>query len=614
MRNALTEETHHIKVSDETGGEVYDVTLNSTEPFATPRASTPNNGSASGSAKQDSNSSNKKSDAWKFKGASANSSSPPPPATATSSSSSPQTNPPSSPPVLRPLQLVSKVRSDHTRTNSNGTPIPRSSSPVPTSSNSKSTNIASDSQQPLQQQYTAPTRRHPLLSSELPPSPPLEPDMEMQYRNGNGMSGEMYGNGSGQGYLGQQDSSSIGQQQVDQDQSRKAYHSEISRGNQGNQMGGDVSVPIYPGGAASGHLQEASNGSNNLKRPANNRRNMSTSAASTNTNGTAYATASEDEEEGESKPVAKSAQSTYMTAYQSQPSRQSTQPQPSVLLVPTTAEPISYLHQPEASTSASPAESSSGPQRIQPSRRATTGSPRPPSASSATTQRSSKELTRGVSKGKERSNSTGPGLFGAVPAAAAALGFNSGGPPTSFYEEQASTSMVGASTSGTHLEKTGDADFDEDWLKNIELKKRERQYKRQKEAEAVAQVQAQLQQQPVLVRGKSDAQGVEAPGANLGAALNHIGDGDDGTGDPKIIKGKLIGEDHVNYVLMYNMLTGIRIGVSCWIEWIGGIEDGRLTFFSFFCFSPQVSRCQAKMKRPLTDADYSARHKFTFDM
>lgn len=117
-----------------------------------------------------------------------------------------------------------------------------------------------------------------------------------------------------------------------------------------------------------------------------------------------------------------------MTAYQSQPSRQSTQPQPSVLLVPTTAEPISYLHQPEASTSASPAESSSGPQRIQPSRRATTGSPRPPSASSATTQRSSKELTRGVSKGKERSNSTGPGLFGAVPAAAAALGFNSGGP------------------------------------------------------------------------------------------------------------------------------------------------------------------------------------------
>ena len=32
--------------------------------------------------------------------------------------------------------------------------------------------------------------------------------------------------------------------------------------------------------------------------------------------------------------------------------------------------------------------------------------------------------------------------------------------------------------------------------------------------------------------------------------------------EPKVLVGNLIGEDHVNYVLMYNMLTGIRIGVS----------------------------------------------------
>ena len=32
--------------------------------------------------------------------------------------------------------------------------------------------------------------------------------------------------------------------------------------------------------------------------------------------------------------------------------------------------------------------------------------------------------------------------------------------------------------------------------------------------------------------------------------------------DNKVAVGNLIGEDHVNYVLMYNMLTGIRIGVS----------------------------------------------------
>ncbi|KAF5330151.1 hypothetical protein D9611_010588 [Ephemerocybe angulata] len=51
--------------------------------------------------------------------------------------------------------------------------------------------------------------------------------------------------------------------------------------------------------------------------------------------------------------------------------------------------------------------------------------------------------------------------------------------------------------------------------------------------------------------------------------------------------GNLIGEGHVNYVLMYNMLTGIRVGVS---------------------------RCQAKIKRPLTDDDFTARHKFSFDI
>ena len=56
---------------------------------------------------------------------------------------------------------------------------------------------------------------------------------------------------------------------------------------------------------------------------------------------------------------------------------------------------------------------------------------------------------------------------------------------------------------------------------------------------------------------------------------------------PRVLVGNLIGEGHVNYVLMYNMLTGIRIAVS---------------------------RTQAKIKRPLTDGDYTARHKYSFDM
>jgi 1-phosphatidylinositol-4-phosphate 5-kinase len=69
----------------------------------------------------------------------------------------------------------------------------------------------------------------------------------------------------------------------------------------------------------------------------------------------------------------------------------------------------------------------------------------------------------------------------------------------------------------------------------------------------------------------------------------------------KVLVGNLIGEDHVNYVLMYNMLTGIRIGVSSYRPEVCKADM-------------QVSRCQAKIKRPLTDEDYVARHKFSFDM
>ena len=57
--------------------------------------------------------------------------------------------------------------------------------------------------------------------------------------------------------------------------------------------------------------------------------------------------------------------------------------------------------------------------------------------------------------------------------------------------------------------------------------------------------------------------------------------------DAKVLVGNLIGEGHVNYVLMYNMLTGIRIAVSRW---------------------------QAKLRRPLVAEDFTAAHKYSFDM
>lgn len=59
------------------------------------------------------------------------------------------------------------------------------------------------------------------------------------------------------------------------------------------------------------------------------------------------------------------------------------------------------------------------------------------------------------------------------------------------------------------------------------------------------------------------------------------------TEDTKVLVGNLVAEGHRNYVLMYNMLTGIRVAVS---------------------------RCQAKIRRPITNEDYLARHKYSFDM
>lgn len=50
---------------------------------------------------------------------------------------------------------------------------------------------------------------------------------------------------------------------------------------------------------------------------------------------------------------------------------------------------------------------------------------------------------------------------------------------------------------------------------------------------------------------------------------------------------KIVDEDHRNYILMYDMLTGIRISVS---------------------------RCQAKPSRPLSPQDFQSSHKMAFDL
>ncbi|KAA8913604.1 hypothetical protein FN846DRAFT_771807 [Sphaerosporella brunnea] len=62
---------------------------------------------------------------------------------------------------------------------------------------------------------------------------------------------------------------------------------------------------------------------------------------------------------------------------------------------------------------------------------------------------------------------------------------------------------------------------------------------------------------------------------------------EDDVDDDKVVVGTKVDHNHVNWVTAYNMLTGIR-----------------------FC----VSRINAKMDRELTDQDFEAKHKFSFDI
>lgn len=57
--------------------------------------------------------------------------------------------------------------------------------------------------------------------------------------------------------------------------------------------------------------------------------------------------------------------------------------------------------------------------------------------------------------------------------------------------------------------------------------------------------------------------------------------------DDRVVVGTKVDENHANWVTAYNMLTGIRVSVS---------------------------RTNAKPDRELTDADFQAKQKSTFDM
>ncbi|KAJ8082019.1 Phosphatidylinositol-4-phosphate 5-kinase [Marasmius tenuissimus] len=145
-----------------------------------------------------------------------------------------------------------------------------------------------------------------------------------------------------------------------------------------------------------------------------------------------------------------------------------------------------------------------------------------------------------------RRNTTGS-AFNSLPSRASAPGTR-----TSLLSSQ--HAQYGSTPGHTNLFPSDDpSDMTNDIQLHAERIRRERQEKR-------AKAEAALTREPSAIQHRDE----EVP-----------------------LVGNLIGEDHVNYVLMYNMLTGIRIGVS---------------------------RCQAKIKRPITDDDFTARHKYSFDI
>jgi len=76
--------------------------------------------------------------------------------------------------------------------------------------------------------------------------------------------------------------------------------------------------------------------------------------------------------------------------------------------------------------------------------------------------------------------------------------------------------------------------------------------------------------------------------------------------DDKVLVGTKVDMNHANWITAYNMLTGIRF-VVC---------DTTFNLYQNATYKTriQVSRINAKMFRPLTDADFDAKHKFSFDM
>ena len=452
-----------------------------------------------------------------------------------------------------------------------------------------------------QSSFTAPTRHHPFLS-ELPPSPPLEADYIAGHDSRNGLMSTVT-NGSSQipAYPGNafsfSSSSSSSSNTYTDDRAdgasvpaaplltkapvaRRAYTADSTQilGSASTSAPKVTAAPTLVDkpaqlDGASTSQQQSQPGTGAYRSPIKLKERRNASNASTAS--TAYRTASshggasdEDDEASFTQrrfPLYGSASSHLANG------TNGVVPAPAIRL---THDASPYFHDPQQGTEAGPSQVSTDgdlsgppngiPPRQQIARRNTTGS-----SLQARRSQSGGSLTHSV---RRSSRDRDPNS-------------QSAGQPWLSDSLNSLTTADGPA----HALRTGDAAFDEEAAKHAEQLRRDRRYKEQKARDAAAEGSA----------GDKDV-GAVGTGGVVGALTRSKTGRDwlnkdkeradrerEEDAEPKVLVGNLIGEGHANYVLMYNMLTGIRIGVS---------------------------RCQAKMKRPLCDADFTAKHKFTFDI
>ncbi|PWZ03671.1 SAICAR synthase-like protein, partial [Testicularia cyperi] len=582
IRLALEREEQQIRVNDSTG-EVYDITISRSAPYASPvisRATTPSN-------------------AQLHHG---------------DSSSHPSTTS-GGHRILRLPQLVSKRAHAHNTSvpsasfldatshsaasTTNGDKASASSLQEPTSTLASSTNSPQNgSASPLgvhegaqksQSSFTAPTRHHPFLS-ELPPSPPLEADYVAGSDSRNGLI-TSFANGGQKISPGANSSGdavnnvAAGSHTAATTQARvpiprRAYTSDLSQLQ--TELVTSPSSSVLAAGAVS-HSTAPTNANSGVSRPMliedsaqvdspidasvpfkpalQQRRNFSSASTASTAYRTASSNAGSESEYEDGLAATSGAIGSAESSRVGSSSKGSAVAAPAIRLTHDTSP---YLHPEYISAEAGP--SANGPVRAQPVRRNTTGS-------SLQSRRGQPTNSLGQAAGRRSSRER------------ETFGSSSSGQPWLGGDALNSPSM---DTPNLAL-RTGDAAFDEEAAKHAEQLRRNRRYKEQKARDAAADGTA------------TDADAAMSGGGVVGALTRsktgrdwrlkerdrEAERGDEDLGEPKVLVGNLVGEGHANYVLMYNMLTGIRIGVS---------------------------RCQAKMKRPLNDADFKARHKFTFDI